>query len=194
MPLLFHVEKSLGPLEEQVMKIIWNENKTTVRDIVNIINKKKPIAYTTVMTVMDNLYKKGFLTRKKIKKPYYYLPTAGEDYLLFSSVISSYVFPLVRIFRAPVGYGISLTFLLAALIFSAYDLFQNLSLSGTADYLKFLISDLTLSADRLYLYILAFFESLPAINMLTTATSFILIILLIKKLSKLFRVRRMAIS
>lgn len=63
------IEKTLGSLEE---KILFLTNKrSSSRDILKKIKNKK-YAYTTIMTVMDRLYKKGFLKRKKIKKTYYY--------------------------------------------------------------------------------------------------------------------------
>lgn len=52
----------LGELEAQVMHRIWaRAGAVTVRDIVDDLQNDRPIAYTTVMTVMDNLRKKGCL-------------------------------------------------------------------------------------------------------------------------------------
>ena len=64
-PQLFEVKESLGPLESEVMKIIWSRDKVGVREITEVIRRKKPIAYTTIMTIMDTLFKKEFLTRQK---------------------------------------------------------------------------------------------------------------------------------
>ncbi|MDO8461092.1 MAG: BlaI/MecI/CopY family transcriptional regulator [bacterium] len=79
-PSLFLVKKTLGPLENEVMDIVWKKDSSRVREIVEVLRNKRPIAYTTVMTIMDNLYKKGFLIRKKIKKSYYYSPAIKKDY------------------------------------------------------------------------------------------------------------------
>ena len=50
---------ALGDLEAQVMRRIWVRGEpVTVRDIVSDLRLERPIAYTTVMTVMDNLRKK----------------------------------------------------------------------------------------------------------------------------------------
>jgi len=55
---------ALGDLEAQVMRRIWARGEpATVRDIVGDLRRERPIAYTTVMTVMDNLRKKGWLRR-----------------------------------------------------------------------------------------------------------------------------------
>jgi len=55
----------LGPLEASVLETIWNfKRPVTVREVYEKLKKKKKIAYTTVMTVMDRLYNKGLLDRK----------------------------------------------------------------------------------------------------------------------------------
>lgn len=221
-PSLWRIESSLGPLEHKVMHFIWNSGKVTVRDAVVNFQRQGKVAYTTIMTVMNNLHKKGFLKRAKVKKSYFYSPAVEENYALKSSlskvlndllvsygrgrilysVFSANIIPkvnlkfftpdsnkVVRTYRAPVGYGLSLTLLLSFFGFSAYDLLPNLKFFGTLDYLNFLASDATFSLDRLPLFVLAFLESLPIINILTTAISFILVALLAKKLSKLLNFR-----
>lgn len=62
----------LGPLEQTVMACLWQDKKATVRDIHTCISKDKKIAYTTVMTIMTRLVKKGYLKRTKISKTYIY--------------------------------------------------------------------------------------------------------------------------
>lgn len=73
---------ALGDLEAQVMRRIWARGKpATVRDIVGDLQQERPIAYTTVMTVMDNLRKKGWLRRQLDGRAYRYEPlTSGEEY------------------------------------------------------------------------------------------------------------------
>jgi len=76
------VRKVLGFLEFDVMKIIWdNSSKISVRDVFQILSDKRDIAYTTVMTTMDRLYKKGVLLRKKALKGYLYWPSLSEEEL-----------------------------------------------------------------------------------------------------------------
>lgn len=84
--LLFKVEKTLGPLEYEIMKAVWNKGKTTVREMLLYRQNKKNLAYTTIMTILDNLYKKGFLTRKKIKKSYCYTPAVCKNYIIAISL------------------------------------------------------------------------------------------------------------
>jgi len=64
------LEAFLGPLEASILDIIWCSKKTsvTVREVLEILKKKKPIAYTTVMNTMDRLYEKGLLDRQIEKK------------------------------------------------------------------------------------------------------------------------------
>ena len=72
----------LGELEAQVMRKIWaRQGPVTVRDVVGDLQQDRPIAYTTVMTVMDNLRKKGWLRRQAEGRAYRYEPAvSGEEY------------------------------------------------------------------------------------------------------------------
>jgi len=60
------LEAFLGPLETNIVETIWSSKKRpmTVREVLEILKKKKPIAYTTVMNTMDRLYEKGLLDRR----------------------------------------------------------------------------------------------------------------------------------
>lgn len=88
-PLLLKIKRTLGPLEYEVMKAVWNKDKTTVREILlSSFQKQKKLAYTTIMTVMDNLYKKGFVKREKIKKTYYYYSSFEEKNILHQSLLN----------------------------------------------------------------------------------------------------------
>ena len=73
---------ALGDLEAQVMHRMWARGESaTVRDIVGDLQRERPIAYTTVMTVMDNLRKKGWLRRRPDGRAYRYEPLiSGEEY------------------------------------------------------------------------------------------------------------------
>ncbi len=63
----------LGPLELQVMEIIWASGRSnSVRDVVEKLESK--LAYTTVMTTLDRLYKKGLLERQKSERAFLYSP------------------------------------------------------------------------------------------------------------------------
>jgi predicted transcriptional regulator len=54
----------LGDLEDAVMTRVWQWNRpVTVREVLEDLRQERSIAYTTVMTVMDNLHQKGWLRR-----------------------------------------------------------------------------------------------------------------------------------
>jgi predicted transcriptional regulator len=61
---------SLGPLEISVMKILWNVGESNVHQVARSL--ERPLAYTTVMTTLDRLYKKGWLERRKSERAYLY--------------------------------------------------------------------------------------------------------------------------
>ena len=61
---------SLGPLEIDVMEVLWNAGESGVRDVVEKLDRK--LAYTTVMTVLDRLFKKGLLDRRKSARAFVY--------------------------------------------------------------------------------------------------------------------------
>src|SRR5439155_16149631 len=72
--------RGLGPLEEAVMRRMWERGTpATVRDIVGELRRERAIAYTTVMTAMDALFKKGWLRREPAGRAYLYTVTATRE-------------------------------------------------------------------------------------------------------------------
>jgi predicted transcriptional regulator len=69
---------SLGPLERKVMQCLWGHQETSVREIHECLQKRKKIAYTTVMTILDRLHTKGLVKRKKAGKAYSYTPLLSK--------------------------------------------------------------------------------------------------------------------
>ena len=59
-------------LEQRVMEVLWEAQPLTVRDVKQRLGKKP--AYTTVMTTLDRLYKKGLLAREKDGLAFVYRP------------------------------------------------------------------------------------------------------------------------
>ena len=70
---LFKDTQVLGPLELTVMEIMWAHGENNVRDVVDKLSR--PLAYTTVMTTLDRLFKKGMLDRRKSERAFIYSPT-----------------------------------------------------------------------------------------------------------------------
>jgi len=60
----------LGHLESQVMQILWRRSECNVREVVDVL--PRPLAYTTVMTTLDRLFKKGMLDRHKKERAFVY--------------------------------------------------------------------------------------------------------------------------
>jgi predicted transcriptional regulator len=65
---------SLTPLELDIMKAVWRRSPITVKDVQAAIHDDRPLAYTTVMTILHRLYLKGFLSRALRAKAHYYQP------------------------------------------------------------------------------------------------------------------------
>ena len=64
------VPQPLGPLEITLMEILWSGGDGNVRDVIERLGR--PLAYTTVMTTLDRLYKKGLLARRKSERAFIY--------------------------------------------------------------------------------------------------------------------------
>jgi predicted transcriptional regulator len=62
----------LGPLEISIMEILWKHGSSSVHDVMPRL--ARPLAYTTVMTTLDRLFKKGLLDRRKSERAFVYEP------------------------------------------------------------------------------------------------------------------------
>ena len=62
----------LGHLEITVMEILWARGESNVHDVTRRLDR--PLAYTTVMTTLDRLFKKGLLERRKSERAFFYSP------------------------------------------------------------------------------------------------------------------------
>ncbi|GII70926.1 hypothetical protein Sme01_34020 [Sphaerisporangium melleum] len=63
-----------------VMDRMWSYRRpASVRDVLEDLRQERQIAYTTVMTVMDNLHKKGLLRREQVSRAYLYEATASKE-------------------------------------------------------------------------------------------------------------------
>ena len=72
--------RQLGQLEAAVMQHLWSAGRpVSVRETLSSLTRERPLAYTTVMTVMDNLHSKGLVAREKQGKAYLYTPVSSRD-------------------------------------------------------------------------------------------------------------------
>lgn len=70
----------MGQLEAAVMQHLWSVGEpVSVRVMLEALTQDRSLAYTTVMTVMDNLHAKGLVTREKQGKAYLYTPTSTRE-------------------------------------------------------------------------------------------------------------------
>lgn len=75
--------KFLGQLEKEIMEIVWaSKDPITVREVFETISKKRKIAYTTVMTIMNRLVDKKLLKRIPYGKAYLYQAAYSKDKFL----------------------------------------------------------------------------------------------------------------
>jgi BlaI family transcriptional regulator, penicillinase repressor len=80
---IFHPFRStvrqLGPLEQRVLDELWSRGSTTVRELVEA--SCHDLAYTTVMTTLDRLYKKGLLARSEDGRAFRYTTRLSREQL-----------------------------------------------------------------------------------------------------------------
>jgi predicted transcriptional regulator len=69
----------LPELELEVMKVLWRREAATVADVQEELKPARPLAYTTVMTVLDRLARKGAADRDKQGRGYLYWPVVSEQ-------------------------------------------------------------------------------------------------------------------
>ncbi len=76
----------LGPLERRVMERLWTGGPQTVGDILDALNSAsdRPLAYTTVMTILVRLHEKGYVTRTQTGRTYTYAAAMDEPTLAAS--------------------------------------------------------------------------------------------------------------
>src|SRR6516225_1818778 len=80
----WHVRESqmrqFGELEAVIMDRLWDRGKPAlVREVLDDLRKDRPLAYTTVMTVMENLHRKGWLRRDRDGRAWRYEPTGSRS-------------------------------------------------------------------------------------------------------------------
>jgi len=80
---IFHplrsASRQLGPLEQRMLDGLWAQGSATVRELVD--GRCRDLAYTTVMTTLDRLFKKGLLTRSEEGRAFRYAPRFSREEL-----------------------------------------------------------------------------------------------------------------
>lgn len=70
---------SLGGLQLQVMEVVWRLDRATVAEVHEALSAHRKIAYTTVLTTMRALERRGMLTHDTVGKAYRYEPAVSRD-------------------------------------------------------------------------------------------------------------------
>ena len=72
--------REFGELESAIMDVVWDSDRAyLVREVRERLSYNRPLAYTTVMTVMNILYGKGVLCREKQGRAWRYWPTESRE-------------------------------------------------------------------------------------------------------------------
>ena len=78
--------KTLTEQELEIMKVVWELQTATVREVYEILLRRRKIAYTTVMTMMNILEEKGYLKKRAEEKAYLYRPTQAKSKVIKAMV------------------------------------------------------------------------------------------------------------
>ena len=76
----------LGLQELQIMKVVWDRGRVTVRDVYEALREQRTVAYTTVMTMMKILEDKGYLKRTQVERAYVYRPAKPRQQVVGAMV------------------------------------------------------------------------------------------------------------
>ena len=67
------------PLELECLKVLWKLGEGSVKDVRQGLTASRNLAYTTVLTVLDRLARKGGVARRKAGRSYLYAPVLSKD-------------------------------------------------------------------------------------------------------------------
>jgi len=87
------LDTTFGTLEREVLDVVWTRGDLAVRDVQSQL--ARPIAYTTVMTTLDRLYKKGVLDRRRAGRAFRYSAALTREQLR-ASIAGSVLAGLLR--------------------------------------------------------------------------------------------------
>jgi predicted transcriptional regulator len=77
---------TLTPQELAIMKVVWGLQEATVRQVYETLRDKRPIAYTTVMTMMKILEEKGYLKKALVDRAHVYKPAKPRQQVVGAMV------------------------------------------------------------------------------------------------------------
>ncbi len=77
---------TLTPQELEIMKVVWERPRSTVRDVYETLRARRKVAYTTVMTMMNILEQKGFLKKRRRERAFLYRAARPRQQVLRAMV------------------------------------------------------------------------------------------------------------
>lgn len=92
---------ALGPLEAEIMEIAWKRGEVTVRDVYDALRRERDLAYTTVMTVVHNLRRKGLLVQRVDGNTHFFTAVQSRSQFV-SSRVGELLDSLLESFTEPV--------------------------------------------------------------------------------------------
>ncbi|MBY0029791.1 BlaI/MecI/CopY family transcriptional regulator [Priestia megaterium] len=97
------LKRFFGPLEAEIMLIVWNENNVTIKKVQTLLGGKKSIHFSTIMTVMNRLVQKEILQKKPQGKAFVYICRFTKDEF-FEIQLKQLVYELIDEFGSKVIY------------------------------------------------------------------------------------------
>ncbi len=91
--------KPLTESELEIMEVLWDLERGTVRDVYEILLERRKVAYTTVMTMMGILEEKGHVRRRKVGRAFEYVPSRPRQKVI-ASMVEEFV---SRVFKGSAG-------------------------------------------------------------------------------------------
>jgi BlaI family penicillinase repressor len=80
------VNPTLTPQELTIMKVVWELETATVRDVYEHLRSRRTIAYTTVLTMMKILEQKGYVKKTREDRAFVYSPAKPRQQVIGSMV------------------------------------------------------------------------------------------------------------
>lgn len=80
----------LTDAELEIMQVVWDKGKATVRDVYETLNERRKVAYTTILTMMKLLEHKGFLARDESERTHVYRPRRPRQRVV-SAMVNDFV-------------------------------------------------------------------------------------------------------
>jgi len=74
------------PLELECLKVLWTLREGNVHEVRHVLSERRSLAYTTVMTLLERLVRKGGVSRRKVGRSFVYAPLLDRDCLRRAAV------------------------------------------------------------------------------------------------------------